>query len=296
MNPNWIRTTVASILLAILLKAGLHVPFFTTFLTLSIIYVLHVVRAEMGKGVDTLGKWAVNAGKVVMGVVIFLALRFLAAKATGLYPIGTYGEIDDAGGLFGILPSKNISNIILWEIVFAFVAGQITVMWVKKTHKTPVRAVIVASLVILTIQLTFPTTKVWPSKDEAAKNIEEVGTVGATLKAGWKFAFGKIGQSKPASTNSPASLPTTATLTKATVLRFDGFTPCEPPIQFAFELDTQGDPISLKFPGVDRTLEYSGKGTINAPTNRLSGPVNITSLDPQKQARVRIWEVVTIRQ
>ena len=84
-------------------------------------------------------------------------------------------------------------------------------------------------------------------------------------------------------------------LTKVLVPRFDGFTPCDPQIDFAFELDTQGDPISLKFPGVEMAVEYSGKGTLNAPERRTSGPVHVTSLDTNKQARVRIWEVVVDR-
>jgi hypothetical protein len=82
--------------------------------------------------------------------------------------------------------------------------------------------------------------------------------------------------------------------TTALVLRFDGFTPCDPEINFRFELDTQGDPISLKFPGVSKPLEYSGKGTLNAPENRTSGSVRITSLDSRKQARVRVYEVITV--
>lgn len=80
---------------------------------------------------------------------------------------------------------------------------------------------------------------------------------------------------------------------QALILRFDCFTPCEPEFNYKFELDTQGDPISLKIPGVDTPVKYTGKGTINVPP-RKSGPVKITSQDPKKQVRVRIWEVVHI--
>ncbi len=100
------------------------------------------------------------------------------------------------------------------------------------------------------------------------------------------------------STTTPPPLQSATTqqqYTKAIILRFDGFTPCDPPIDFGFELDTQGDPISLKFPGIEKPVEYSGKGTINAPEQRTSGSVHIASLDPAKQARVRIWEVITIQ-
>ncbi len=84
--------------------------------------------------------------------------------------------------------------------------------------------------------------------------------------------------------------------TEALVLRFDGYTPCNPSIDYKFELDTQGEPISLEFPGITEPLKYSGKGEIKAPKNRDFGPVKIRSDsdDPNKKVRVRIWEVVQI--
>lgn len=96
-------------------------------------------------------------------------------------------------------------------------------------------------------------------------------------------------------TTPPPPPQSTTLATKATVLRFDGFTPCDPSIDFAFELDTQGDPIEMKFPSIETPIEYSGKGTLNAPEQRTSGPVHITSLDPRQQARVRIWEVIQVK-
>lgn len=91
--------------------------------------------------------------------------------------------------------------------------------------------------------------------------------------------------------------PPSATVKTVEVLekRFDGPTPCSPSIDYKFELDTQGDPIILKFPGIREPIEYSGKGTIKIPERRTSGPVQITSKDPRKEARVRIWEVVKIQ-
>ncbi|MBI3305938.1 hypothetical protein HYZ82_02260 [Candidatus Nomurabacteria bacterium] len=84
--------------------------------------------------------------------------------------------------------------------------------------------------------------------------------------------------------------------TKVLIPRFDRLTPCDPEIPFAFELDTQGDPIFLKFPGIKKLVEYSGKGTLKAPEGRRSGPVEITSQKPDKEARVRIWEVTTMKE
>lgn len=85
------------------------------------------------------------------------------------------------------------------------------------------------------------------------------------------------------------------TTTKVLVLRFDGFTPCSPVFDYPFELDTQGDPISLYFPGASIEPKiYSGKGKMNIPW-RSPGPVPIRSLNPNKQVRVRIWEIVTVQ-
>jgi len=71
----------------------------------------------------------------------------------------------------------------------------------------------------------------------------------------------------------------------------DEYTPCHPSLDYKFELDTQGDPIYLKFPGVSSEVYYSGKGTIKVPP-RKSGPVQIRSANPNVQVRVRIWEVI----
>ena len=102
--------------------------------------------------------WVRAAGNVAMGVIIFLTLRFLAAGVLGLYPIDTYGAMNDAGGLYGILPGHDVSKSDHVEIVFAMVAGQITVMWVKGTHKLPVRVVIVTSLLVSACKLQCQTT------------------------------------------------------------------------------------------------------------------------------------------
>ena len=82
--------------------------------------------------------------------------------------------------------------------------------------------------------------------------------------------------------------------TKALILRFDGFTPCDTPIDFAFELDTQGDPVDVIFPGIPTPVHYSGKGVMSAPEKRGFGNVHITSSDSQKQARCKISEVVLV--
>lgn len=80
--------------------------------------------------------------------------------------------------------------------------------------------------------------------------------------------------------------------TRTLVLRYDEFAPCDLRFDYEFELDTQGDSISLKFPGVAELIKYSGKGKIEVPDYRKKGKVQINSLNPSIQARVRVWEVI----
>ena len=98
---------------------------------------------------------------------------------------------------------------------------------------------------------------------------------------------------EPPKTENTTSQPQTSNGQEALVLMFDGYTTCSPSIDYKFELDTQGDPIYAKFPGISEKVYYSGKGKIKVPP-RSSGPVTITSADPKKEARVRIWKVVRI--
>ncbi|MEI7765239.1 MAG: hypothetical protein WCI93_01490 [bacterium] len=98
---------------------------------------------------------------------------------------------------------------------------------------------------------------------------------------------------KEKSTENHASSAQTNNGQEGLVLMFDGYTPCNPPINYKFELDTQGDPINMDFPGVSNPIHYSGKGTIDVP-QRTSGNVTITSANPGKEARVRIWKVVRL--
>jgi len=74
-------------------------------------------------------------------------------------------------------------------------------------------------------------------------------------------------------------------------LMFDGYTPCSPSIDYKFTLDTQGDSISLKFPGVENLVHYFGKGAIKVPP-RKKGRVEIRSLNPTREARVVISKVL----
>jgi len=189
---KWVRPCFAGTVLAILLRIGLGIPILTTFVSLAIIYVMHLLMTEMGSGVQTALKLTKSAGNMLMGVVIFLALRFLAAKALGLYPASTYDQIDSSGGFRWILPGYDISSVILWEVMFAFVAGGLSVAWVKGQHRKIVVGIFAVSLLILSLQLAFPKyTATWASKDQTSRNLTEHGVVGASVKAVCTLLFGQ---------------------------------------------------------------------------------------------------------
>lgn len=87
--------------------------------------------------------------------------------------------------------------------------------------------------------------------------------------------------------NPETASPTTQILKN---VKYDGYTPFSESINYKFEIDSLGDPMFLKFPGISETIYYSGKGTFKVPP-RKSGIVYITSADPNKEARLRIREV-----
>jgi hypothetical protein len=289
-KTHWWKVGIASAILAILIKAVLPISFTTMFISILVIYSIHVVWGQIGSQITTVWGWIKSTRHAAAGVVIFLALRYIIAQVIGLYPIDTYHSLDSGGILKGILPGRDVPKTIMFESLFALVAGGITVAWAQEgKYRWFINGVLGFSLLVVILQITCPKyVAKWPNWDRISANLDENG-FGGTMMKGTKYIIA----GRPAPKPTPAQTAAAIT-TKATVLRFDGFTPCKPPIDFVFELDTQGDPISLKFPSVPAPLEYCGKGTINAPTNRTSGAVFITSLDPAKQARVRIWEVVTV--
>ncbi|MBU1728103.1 hypothetical protein KKA39_02235 [Patescibacteria group bacterium] len=101
-----------------------------------------------------------------------------------------------------------------------------------------------------------------------------------------------IDQIKPKKQENDTSIPGYSPITQTgPILIFDGYTPCSPSIDYKFSLETLGDSINLKFPGVADPIFYDGKVDPRAPVNRTTGPVQITSANPNKEARVMIYKV-----
>ena len=84
------------------------------------------------------------------------------------------------------------------------------------------------------------------------------------------------------------------TRTRYTRLVIDQLTPVADSINYEYELDTQGDSVAITRPTImgDTTITYNGHGELQLPFGvRTRGLVHITSLNPNKQVRVRIWRV-----
>ncbi len=76
------------------------------------------------------------------------------------------------------------------------------------------------------------------------------------------------------------------------ILRFEDHTPCSHVIDYAFEIETDGDPVWLKFPGINDPALYSGKGRFefsNCTERTIGEKTTITSANGQN-VRVRVYE------
>ena len=195
----------ASILLAIFLRVGLGVPILTTFITVGIIYLTHVLWIELGTGIRTAWSGTRLVANLALGVVVFLALRYLFGGLIGLYPIDTFETINGSGGLYGILPSRDIPRAVMVEVLFAFVAGGLVVAWAQDRAKRVVNMIFVGSLAILSLQIALPKyTDTFPSRDEVSTTLVNKGVVGATFKGVGALMFGKSGEQAGDNPSTPA--------------------------------------------------------------------------------------------
>ncbi len=78
----------------------------------------------------------------------------------------------------------------------------------------------------------------------------------------------------------------------------EGVTPCPLTIpEGKFKIRTDGDPIRIKFQGIDHWVDYPGKGDFQVPTGVEPGEAQAASLDPKNLGvRVQVYRKVTVRQ
>jgi hypothetical protein len=178
--------------------------------------------------------------------------------------------------------SKIIINIIIWLVAYGLILAMLPIVrpifW--ESWNTPQSFFIISNLAILAGILVINITK---------KTI--LGYV--IIIVACIFIYNNY-RSYSTRTNTSASSRSEYSNTpkeEVLVLEYDTYTPCNVALEIGqkFELDTQGDPIYLEFPGLARVY-YSGKGEMKLPKGRTEGVTRITSADPSVKARIRIWK------
>jgi hypothetical protein len=288
MHAHWIRrigSLVAGIVLAILIKAMFSIPILTTIMVIGIIYLLN-----RQFGAQTAKNWTTTAARVIGGLVVFLALRLLAAKLLGLYPVDTYPD----GNLYWtILCGHDIKNTILWEICFAFIAGGLSVRWAQGKNRSMVGAIFGFSLLILSVQIALPEyAEAYPNKHEVSATLVNNGVIGAGWEATKAFLFG--GQHQPSPTSQSGNKK------EALVLESECDTPCGGNIPENFKIRTERHPLYVKSNGESNWVLYTGdpkhpgEGNFQPISPIHPGWAEFKSDDGK--VHVQIYERVTIPQ
>lgn len=170
---------VVAIATAIILRILLPVPVLTGFAVLMFLILLQVLESRFGTGLKTAKERIAAAGRVVAGLTIFIALRFLAGQVLRLYPIDAYNKMAPIGGLKGIFWGRGADFALTWEILFALVAGALVLAWSRGKYRRLVATVFVVSLIVTTLQLVLPRwVNTWPKREEIDNALAEKGLRG----------------------------------------------------------------------------------------------------------------------
>jgi len=243
-NPNWWRVGFASFVLAILLRVGLAIPFSTTFVALGIIFLTQIIYTEMRTGVDRTLAGMALVRNMAIGLVVFLALRFIAAGVLDLYPVDTYDTLASGKGLFGLLPAREIPKVVMWEILFAFVAGGIAVAWSQDRNRRLVGTVFAVSLVVVSMQIGLPRySATFPSRTEVDSLLAE------------KKLRGII-----ASSFGSGSPPAYVTMTPTPYNQCSTSPSCEMYVDWGTDIKSGAQPVLVWFNGKKDPILLSGRG------------------------------------
>ncbi|MBP9748177.1 MAG: hypothetical protein KBD17_00920 [Candidatus Pacebacteria bacterium] len=200
-NPNWIRDVVTSFLLAIALRAGFEIPFISAFLAIVIVFLTQVLLTDLKVGFQASAKGLKFTARVIAGVVIFITIRYLLAEVVGFYPVDSKNLLGPAGGLQGLMGSRGISKVLMFEIVYAFVAGKLVANWVSEKDGGAVKLIFTTAFCFLFLQFVVPTyTNSFPSWGQVGQKLVDRGLVGSAWDGAWTLAFGK--SATPAAQNS----------------------------------------------------------------------------------------------
>lgn len=274
-------------------------PFLRTFLAISIIYLLGVVRAEREtrEGIDTAWRLIERTLSMAMGIGIFLVMRYVAAVVVGIYPIDTYEALNSGGILKGILPGRGVPIPVAFEVLFAMVGGQVTYLWAraKNPHKMPVRIVIVVALLFVGLQKTVPNyTATLPTWQAVGTNLVQHGWLGASAKGARVLLFGQPTPKAQKTTATSSVAPATQVAEERLVLVYEGITPCSTWIGYRAQIWGSGPDFLVRFPGVTNPVLYS-RGHYTAPDGVTFGETVFTAADPAKPVNIQVLRKITVR-
>lgn len=288
-NPEWIRGILVSFALAIALRAGFGIPVMTGLMAIMIIFLSQVLLTDLKVGFQASLKGLKFTTNLIGGVVIFLAIRFLLSGVIGIYPIDSRDLLWSRGGLEGLAWSRDISIILLWEMVFAFVTGKLVANWVNDKDHGMVKLVFATAFSVLTLQLALPTyAKSFPSRDQVGQKLVDRGILGGAWDGLKVVAFGKSATPTPSATQpSAAYAPTEPTL----VLRRECITPCSADIQWPVQIWGDGPEFLVRFKGIQNPVRY-GRGKHSAPEGVNVGETFFEAADPAQPVVIRVYQVV----
>jgi hypothetical protein len=261
-NPNWRRSIVSCVLVAALSKAVFDLPFFKVFFALLLIYATQVLLAEkeMKDGVEKIWTWlSEKLPMALKGFALFLVLRIIVGAVLGLPPIESY-QAWKSGGARGLLTGLNTSEVLLFEVLFACVAGGLTSAYVHKSARVIINVTLIVALAVVMFRRGLPGyTASLPNQEEVEVTMKRHGSIGGSLVHVWGVAFGFPPTNTPP-TRQQQQAP--EVVVKKVVQLPDQVTPCTIDITEIRDIYTDGEPVWILPPEwpESRAIYYSGKG------------------------------------
>jgi hypothetical protein len=163
---------------ALVLRIGFHIPIKATVVAIATIFLAEILQDLMPDHFATAKRWLKIGLGVITGVVLFIILRFLAAKFLGIYPSDTYAALNSHGGLEGIAKGHDVPSAVVFEVLFAFIFGCLAFAWVKG-HRTAVIVIFCIAMVPVTVELALKEYyDTFMSREETAHALATKGVVG----------------------------------------------------------------------------------------------------------------------
>lgn len=84
--------------------------------------------------------------------------------------------------------------------------------------------------------------------------------------------------------------------TNALILMSECYTPCSADIQWKARIHTMGEPIEIKFPGIQEWFDHPAEGDAQAPRGVETGETFFRSANPSKEhIRVQVYKRITVQ-